>query len=509
MQPDYSAEVGRLYANCLDHALPLNEEYTLRAGLTVERLFPPTTAGEAFQILAALNLLNAVVKQPWGRSLVGYAYIKGMAAHMLQWLIRHPVDGVSPYWDAVDRIVYFSVWGVQLSFHYIPMTEELLACIAEACLPRQRWVGIQLQKIAVEVYLLAVGDDRPYDVHEERYVRHVLTHCWLPPGEEPQQEPQQPQLEERYPDLGSQQPCMPFCEDKMLSLHTALHFHIWRQGAFTLWRRKDCRPMPVVRYDGTNYSAAMNYLLACEPRIPQRPRKRLIKGALYYVSPKKHITCMNRASYVLCLTQNSYLRTEQGYRNLCITYGIARYLGLLYPTMKFITTLNINHLSEQRVFYSYNELCRVPLLSPARMLKVWMVIDTKNLLDDFSTDMLPQALVDDYLQAEDYYQEFEIVHDSRGRKGIVAYRRHTILPTAYRDIQLHNYHAHVLGDNGRWAIFSLNREHFTTGFIYSHIWYDGFRAAIMGMVDGMEQVIYAFHLLPPTTADYSCLFQEK
>lgn len=490
METDFSEEVSRLYANCADHALPLNEEYALRAGLIVERLFPPATTDAAFQILASLNLLNAVVKHAWGRKVVGYAYIKGMAASLLQWLLLHPVEGVSPYWDAVDRIVYFRVWGVQISFHYIPMTEELLACLSDAVMPHQEWTGIQLQKIAVEVFNLAVHDAGAYDVHDEHYVRHVLTHCWLPPGEEPPAKP----LEEHYPDPGSQCQYLPFTEDKMLSLHTALHFHIWRQGVFTLWRRKDKRPLPLVRFDGTNYRAAMNYLLAEDPRIPRRSRKSLKKGCFYYVSPKKRITCLNRSNYVLRLTQNSYLRTAGGYRNLCVTYGIARYLSLLYPTLKFVCTLNINHLTEQRIFYSYTELSRVPLPSPARMLKVWIVVDTKNLLDDFSTELLPQTLIDDYLQTEDYYQEFEIVHDSRGMKGIVAYRRFTILPTAYRDIRLYNYHADVLGDNGLWAIFSLNQERFVSDFIYSSIWYDWYRGAIMGMVDGDERIIYSFHL---------------
>lgn len=485
METDYSVEIRRLYANCVDHALPLNEEYALRAGLVVERLFPPSTADAAFQILASLNLLNAVVKYPWGRKVVGYAYIKGMAASLLQWLILHPIDGVSPYWDAVDRIAYFRVWGVQISFHYIPMTEELLATIADAYLKPQRWTGLQLQKIAVEVFRLAVHEADDYDLHTEHFVRHVLKHCCLPPGEEPN--------EEYYPDAGSLCRFIPFSENKMESLHTALHFHIWRQGAFTLWRRKDNRPLPVVRYDGSNYRAVMNYLLAEDSRIPQRSRKSLVKGCFYYVSPQKHITCMNRSTYVLRLSQNNYLRTTNGYLNLCVTYGIARYIGLLYPTLKFVCTLNINRVHEQRIFYSYHELCRVPLPSPARMLKVWIVMDTKNLLDGFSIASLPKVLVDDYLQTEDYYQEFEIVYNSKGLKGIVAYRRHVILPTAYRDIRLRNYHAHVLGDNGLWAIFALNEEHFISGFIYSHIWYDWYRAAIMGMVDGYERVIYSFH----------------
>lgn len=494
METNYTADIIRLYANCQENPLPLNEEYTIRAGVIVERLFPPSTADEAFQVLASLNLLNAVVKRQWGRRLVCYAYIKGMAADLLHWLILHPIDGVSAYWDGIERIVYFRVWGVQLSFHYIPMTEELLASIADACLKPQQWTGIQLQKIAVEVFRLAVPDNVDYDSHEEEYVRYVLSHCSQSSSDG---QPDRDTSEECYPDPGSICYDVPFSEDKMQSLHTALHFHIWRQGVFTLWRRKDKRPMPVVRYDGSNYRALMNYLLAGDPRIPRRPRKNLVKGALYYVSPKKRITCMNRSAYVLKMSQNNYLRTGSGYRNLCVTYGIARYLGMLHPTLKFACTLNINHIAEQRRFYSYTELCRVPLPSPARMLKVWIVMDTKNLLDDFSIESLPKALMDDYMQTEDYYQEFEIVSDSRGLKGIVAYRQHIILPTDYCDIELHNYHANVLGDNGLWAIFSLNEERFLSDFVYEKIWYDWWRTAILGTIAGREKIIYSFRLNEP------------
>ena len=54
----------------------------VQAGVVVERLFPPDSARSALCILAALNLLNASVKQPWGARMVTYAYIKGMASCM-------------------------------------------------------------------------------------------------------------------------------------------------------------------------------------------------------------------------------------------------------------------------------------------------------------------------------------------------------------------------------------------------------------------------------------------
>ena len=473
-------------------------------------MFPPSDIEDVLRVLAALNLLNAVVKRPWGRRVVTYSYIKGMAAGMLLCQLNNPVDGVSVFWDAMERIVYFRVLGIQISFHYIPLSAELLARLADACLERQEWCGMQLQKIAVEVFRLAGPGPVSYTAAEEDYARYVMMHydklqpsadekpatliCSSPVGTPPFVGPCR-----RFSisDLQDIFPSIPFTENKLESLRVALHFRIWEQNVFTLWRRKDRRRVLVARYDGSNYKALMSYLLCGNARVRSRSRKSLEKGKLYYVSPQKMVRCVSLCNYIRLLSQNSYLRTSQGYCNLCITYGIARYLGLMHPTLKFVCTLNYNHLSEPRVYYSYHELQRIPLLSEARMLKVWIVIDTAGLLHDFDCDTLPRALVDDYLQTEDYYQEFEVVTDSRGREGLVAYRRHELLETKYRQIVLVNYHAHVMGDNGYWAIYSLGQERFRTDFIYSRIWYDPMRGQILGRAHGRVDIIYSFPLLPP------------
>lgn len=489
----YSADVRRLYDNCHDKPLQLNEEYAIQAGVVVERLFPPATTREAFQVLAALNLLNAVVKRRWGRQLVTYDYIKGMAAHTLLSLLNRPIDGVEAYWDADERIVYFTVMGVQVSFHYIPLSAPLLSRLATACLRKQVWTGMQLQKIAVELFRLAVGDRVNYSGDEEFYVRYIMLHSQAPGYDDGLDAACLTGDQQWYDDSKP----LPADEDKAASLNAALHFRIWQQSVFTLWRRKDRRMTAIVRYDGTNYSALMDFLLKNGSRVYRRPRCSLEKGKFYYVSPQKKVKAINRANYTQIVTRNSYLVTDGGYRNLCLTYGIARYLGLLYPTLKFVCTLNYNHLREKRIYYSYNELVRVPLLSQARMLKVWMVADTGGLLDDFDCSTLPKALIDDYMDTEDYYQEFEVVSDSLGRKGLVAYRRHQILQPIYRKIVIRNYHAQVLGSNGRWAIFSLCDECFRSGFIYQRIWYDSDSACIVGLADGQEKVIHSFHILPP------------
>ena len=469
----------------------MNEEYAIQAGIIVERQFPPTTTDGTLRVLVSLNLLNAVVKQSWGRRLVSYNYIKGMAAAVLLRLLDVPIKGVSAYWDSVERIVYFTVLGVQVSFHYIPLSVELLAKLAEVYLERQEWCGMQLQKIAVEVFLMAVSEPVAYTPEEETYVRYVMLHY----GDEPPSVTPEAAVTRVCQSRQEAPAPIHFCEDKLKSLCVALQFRIWEQSIFTLWRRKDRRKVPIVRYDGSNYRSLMDYLLGPFSRIRRRPRKSLEKGKFYYVTPQKKVRCVGHSHYIQLLTRNSYLCTSHGYFNLCVTYGIARYLGMMHPTLKFVCTLNFNHLPEQRVYYTYYELVRIPLFSQARMLKVWIIIDTANLLSDFHYTFLPQALIDDYIETEDYYQEFEVVSDGNGRQGIVAYRRYQLLETKYRRIVLINYHAHVLGDNGLWAIFSLNQECFCSGFVYTKIWYDVQRGQILGSVNGKEKVIYTFGLM--------------
>lgn len=281
MEANYSSDVWRLYKNCQGEALPLNEEFALQAGIIVERLYPPKTTDAAFQILASLNLLNAVVKQPWGRQVVSYPYIKGMAGDMLLWLLDHPIENVAVYWSAVTQVAFFRVWGIQISFHYIPLSSELMARLSEVLLEPQEWDGYRLQLIAIELFRLAVPETVTYGRSEERYVRYVMRHS--EPGIVNALSPKV------LSDRGARQSHVPFAENKIDSLHAALHFRIWQHDVFILWRRKDHRPMPVARYSGNNYRTLMNYLLGTDSRIKRRPRKHMLIGQFYYVSPQKRL----------------------------------------------------------------------------------------------------------------------------------------------------------------------------------------------------------------------------
>ncbi len=496
MQPNYAAQVAAIYDNCADRAQPLNEEWVVQAGIVVERMYPPADTGAVLSVLTALNLLNAAVKHTWGASLVSYNYIKGMAASLMVYLLEHPMEGVTTYYDGNEDVAYFTVWGIQVSFHHIPLYSRLTTLLVQYTQQPQQWEGRQLQLIAVELFRLTMPDDFTYTSDDEVFARYVMRHY---------RRPAQASQSVRRP-LDSYQ-LVPYCvdlpkeEDKMASLDAALHFRLWDRGNCTLWHRRRHKLMPIIRYLGDNYMSFIDGLIGDEPRIPTRSQRKLVAGHLYYVSPQKRIASLTRYNFFQRLTQCHYEVVGDEYRNLCITYGIACYLGMLFPMLKFVCILNYNHLVEQRVYYSYHELVRVPVPSPARMLKVWMVVDTSHRLKDFAVDMLPQALIDDYLQTEDYYQDYEVLEDHDGRQGIIAFRQFMILEPLYRLVVILNYHAQVQNDEGLWAIYSLGQETFVSDFIYARIWYDTDRGAIVAeCCDGRRVIIYDFHLLPPELA---------
>jgi len=494
MKTDYSADVARLYETCRHCGGVVSERYVVQAGVVVERLTPPRSAREAFSVLSALNLLNTAVKQPLGRSLVGYGYIKGMASAMYVWLARRRLEHVSQYYDAAADVVYFRVLGVQLSFHHVPLYEEMRLLLGVANVEVQQWDGLRLQLVALPLYLMAnTAVVRVCDGEEQR-VRQRLLHFRKPDFES---------AEDRRLSLGTLRrirlPVLPrlvegkglLSEDKMVSLRLALRFNLWHTSWCTLYRRKDGRLHRLMRYDGHNYLELMHFLVGCTPNVYFRPRASLTVGKLYHLSPRKRVSALSPSEYVMCVAQNSYLVSDGHYSNLLLTYGIALYLARLFPALRFVSTLSYCRRSVHRVCYTYRRLLRVPERSPSRRLKVWLPVDPEGLLRHFSAERLPPTLVREYLDAEDYYQEFEPVWH-RGLVGICAYRWHHILKPEYERIDMVNYHARVMRPDGKWAVFSLNEERFITEFVYDRIWFDPVSSIVYGSVAGSTEVLYRF-----------------
>lgn len=513
-EKDYSPYIRHLAGIPPQLRIPLTPYYAHLAIQVVRRSYPPRDSDGVFRMVAALNLLNAIIKQPMGRHIVSYQFIKGYASLVFTHVARCQTPGVSIYWDARERIAYFRIYGVQMGFHHIPITLELSELLPTANTHVQRWDGLRLQTVAVELFLLANPEsmsDETTDEDEKPAFESPLP-VYLSPLTSLHSHPStfNPPSSHLYPPsshLHSHPSLLQASHQKkrrtpssknfkctFKTLQTALHFSLTDNDTVRLYRRKDRRPMSLVRYNGENYAELIAELTKNHPAVYHRREDTLTIGKFYYLSPQMHIESVPPSHHVILLAQNSYLCDADGhsYHNLCVSYGIARYLTACYPPLRFINLLNFNRRRVASRYYSHNDLRRVPLNSPSRRLKVWMPVDPQHLLSSLDITMLPKVLVGDYLKTKDYYKEFELTWHN-GLVGLYAYHRHHLLKPIYRHIYVHNYHAQVMRTDGKMAIYGLNEERFKTDFIYDDIWYNQNDFTIYGITDSHINTICALH----------------
>jgi len=489
---DYTAELRRIMNEPVSMRLPLVPHHVVLAVRVVKQLFPPKTTDCVFRLLTALNLLNAAVKLPWGRQMVGYRFIKGYVSLVLLSVINWQVADVDYYWDAVERIVYFRVFGIQLGFHYIPFTDTLRALLATCNDHVQHWDGIRLQQVAVEVFLL--GNPEQAAVPVPAVPPRMPPECFRSPL--PLEERvfrQQPQSEPKGHCRHGPSRRLHFCHS-LRTLHVALTFRFSSSGICLFYRRKDRCRIPVGRYRGDNYAELISHLSASCPELYRRPERTLTKGCLYYVSPRLRIESLLPSRRQAFLAKNCYLLDSRRRccHNLCVTYGIARYLTLLFPSLRFINLLNFNRVRVRRRYYSHQALLRVPLHSQARTLKVWMVAGGAHALRYFDVGSLPPALLVDYHQTPDYYQEFEVVCRN-GSYGVCAYRRHYLLKPVFRRVVISGNYAFATRHDGKVALYALQEECFKSGFIYDRIWHVPSEHTTYGQIGSAVVVIYRLH----------------
>ena len=503
------SEVVRLYQHATSNstfghlqegnkAQPISACHVYEAALIISYLFPPRRQLTVLKLLAALNLLNAAVKQSAYKSAISYKYVKGMCSYLLYSLLVRPVRGIGLWLDRDQGVTYFRVMGVQFSFHFVPMFRQLREELSAARLTPQTWDGMRLQLIAVEVLRLAQPTPflRPphhtpalstdtLSVEPARVMRLIRGRFT---GTKVYSQPYTawqscPPTETRPPS---------FVEDRITSLYTAITFNMLDENRFMLYRRKDRRPLRIIRYNGDNYDELLDYLMVSNKRVWRRRRVTLEEGKLYCLSPQQRIRTLSPASQLLAKTRNSYLIRNGLYNNLCLSYHIACYLARQYPSIRFVKTLNYNRLAVQHTFYDLRRLQKVPLGSIARRAKVWVVVDPERELADFELDMLPQPLIDDYLDTDDFYKEFQIVRRN-GLKGVRAWHYHWLVPPLFPDIRVRNYHALVMGFNHKWAVFSLCRECFLSRFIYDSVTYDRDHGCIYGFCGDSRHIIARFN----------------
>ena len=503
----------------------------------MEKLLPPKNTEEVLQITTALNLLNAIVKLQEGKVLTSYHYIKGMVACLFVWILHHPIDGVALDWDEKENVTYICIGDLQLSFHRVPLVRHYVKMYDRVGLTPQVWDGMQRQSIAAELFYKAMGKHLP-DVSDEEADELVrkMRHCnikkiirrmneleGIPPyivveqpmataHEEASNKSEKKRqcrlkrlrrlrkfVERNLPDAnhpirkygewkGEASQWQNTGKDYLYKLTLALKWNGWWEEKFSIARKGDRHIYNIVAYTGFNYSHLINALIGKRPLRYIRPETFMRRGWHYFLRRDNWAwTHMTYTRYLLLTAHYNYLLTGNRFYNLCITYGIARYLACEYPQLRFLNVLNFTRMTVRRKVYSAKDLQRVGLQSKSRQLKVWMVVDPLLILGNFRIEDLPQSLLDEYRMAEDYYTFFakEWIH---GKVGLVAYSRFHILPAIYQDIKICGHYAHVMNTNKKWAVYSLMEEEFETDFLFDEIYFDSQLYLVVGCI-GEKRII--------------------
>lgn len=462
--------------------------YAVMAAYVVENTFPPKTAEDVYRIVVSLNLLNAFVKLPGGKTLTSYSYIKGMAACLFLWVLYHPIADVHIYWDDEEQIAYFRVLSRQFSFHYVPLVRWYGDAMRQAELMEQQWDGKRLQLIALELFCDAIPDVPQIDAATRTSLLRLMVGFGLRKlkqrvknmtGVKLMTRNQCAKRRRRIADIyyySRQQETVRnehvCCCDKWECLHHALTFNLRKGESFELRRKGDSWRMKSVCYMGDNYRAFIDMLVGEKPLVYRKPERLLKVGAHYYI--RRHDWAWKRMNYgrfLLVRAHYNNLLLDGKLYNLCVTYGIARYLAFVYPKLRFVNILNYTRFKVHRRIYTYRDIVRVPLHSKSRTLKVWMVIDRENVLRNYDVGSLPMELLHDYAIAEDYNDFFrkEYKNDS---VGLIAYSRFHLLQPVYARIDIYGHYARVMDHSNKWAVYSLMQEEFETDFVFDSIWYD-------------------------------------
>lgn len=150
----YQSEIAQIYLNSLTKPVKEITCADIKNAENILRDFNDiSNANQLFLVLAAINLLNAAIKKNEFKKELTYSFIKSKATMLLELLIEmDSLQNVSYFYNREEKCMYVKVYGVIFSFHHIAESETILNNIQDEI----EWEGIRLQKIAIEVYELAL-----------------------------------------------------------------------------------------------------------------------------------------------------------------------------------------------------------------------------------------------------------------------------------------------------------------------------------------------------------------
>ena len=105
-----------------------------------------------FTFIAALNLLNAAIKKDEWKNKLQYHFIKDNVSKVADYFLANAgiFNDATIYYDKVSKCLYFKIFDIVFSFHYIIETKKILK-IATQLEPIQ-WPGMRLQFIASSIF---------------------------------------------------------------------------------------------------------------------------------------------------------------------------------------------------------------------------------------------------------------------------------------------------------------------------------------------------------------------
>lgn len=154
---DERIEVLKKQATNGDFVTVISENNVLKAQEIIKR--NAYSKVDFFTILASINLLNAAIKRPEFKKQVSYIEIKGNVSRVLNYLIslkinKYDIDfSINP----VEKCAYIEIFNLQFSFHNIYINEKINTFIASERNNIKPWKEIRLQKIAGEIFNLALA----------------------------------------------------------------------------------------------------------------------------------------------------------------------------------------------------------------------------------------------------------------------------------------------------------------------------------------------------------------
>ena len=139
-----------------DFVTDISESNVLKAQKIIKENAYSTV--EFFKILASINLLNAAIKRPEFKKQISYSEIKGNVSRVLHYLIsfNHNKYDLDFSINKVEKCAYIEVFNLQFSFHNININEKINAFIESARNNIKPWKEIRLQRIAGEIFKLAL-----------------------------------------------------------------------------------------------------------------------------------------------------------------------------------------------------------------------------------------------------------------------------------------------------------------------------------------------------------------